>query len=238
MRRRRAPRVVWLPQTNANSLGLPLTSAFQEFAVDVGGAKGAFAVGEIPLTIDAQSDPLAPESSLSDVENSGYRLRRIVGKIWVRRFQAEDAGQSPPICILTAGIIVRRADEATGVSYAVTTGNAALVSPGEIENAGDPWVWRRSWILNNQAGIDPAAQEPQGPTNNYLFYAGGNADGAHVDQKTARVVSSEERLFLSVSATVLVSALGQDLAEHRVVTDLRVLASMRTSMGNRRNASR
>lgn len=238
MRRRKSPRVVWLPQTNANSLGVAGTSAYQIFSVDVVGQQGDFAVGEIPLTIDAESDPLAPAASLSDVENAGYRLRRIVGKIWVRRQQEDDDADSPARCIVTAGIIVRRADETTGQSFAALTSQGELMSPGQISNAGDPWVWRRSWILDNTLGIDPASQAGQGITNNWTFIGAGLADGAHVDQKTARVVSSEERLFLNVSATVLISGLGQNPAEHEVVTDLRVLASMRMSSGNRRNASR
>jgi len=64
------------------------------------------------------------------------------------------------------------------------------------------------------------------------------ADGPHIDQKTARTVSLEERLFLDVSVTnVDVGAEGNDFSVN-VVTDLRVLGSMRSGSGNRRNSSR
>jgi len=238
--RKRKPKVVWLPQTNANSIGNNASSAYQTFVVGVSGLAGDFAVGEIPLTIDSESDPLNPVTSLSDVYNAGYRLRRIVGKIFVRCAQREDDPPLGPVIVLvTAGIIIRRVDESTGVSMAITTGNASLISPGEIENAGDPWIWRRTWVLYNNGNAVGNGDLDQGPTNNYLFGAGGNFDGPHVDAKTARIVGSEERCFLDVSSTVLVPGSDQQVATNvTVVTDLRLLASMRTNSGNRRNASR
>lgn len=238
MRRRSGPRVVWLPQTNANSFTPPLTSTFQRFRVFPPGGGGSFDVGEIPLVIDDTKDPLALESSLSDVENSGYRLRRVVGKIWVAALQqAEDL---PTSMVITAGIMVRRADTTTGQSTADITGLAGLISPGEIENSGDPWVWRRSWILSNRSSTAPAGVDPwinAGP-NNIFQYAGGNADAAHVDQKTARIVGPEERLFLDVAAYTIDGGDPQLIGIVEIITDLRVLGSMRVSSGNRRNSSR
>jgi len=231
MRRRTKPKVVWLPPTNANSVGAAATCGYQNFVLDLAGAAGNFVVGEIPLTIDAQSDPLAPESSLSDVENSGYRLRRVVGKLWATVLQA--AVDAPATLVVTAGLIVRRVEETTGASLASldTTGQAS--SPSEIENYGDPWIWRRSWLLcNNLATSAPTGLLPE---SNMEY--GSAVDGPHVDQKTARIVSAEERLFLNVSATRLTGA-GELTTTISIVTDLRILASMRTSSGNRRNASR
>jgi len=232
MRRRTKPRVVWLPPTNANSLGAAATAGYQIFVLDLAGVTGSFVVGEIPLTIDAQSDPLAPESSLADVENSGYRLRRIVGKIFVVCLQ--NVENTPASAIVTAGIIVRRAEESTGASLAALDTTGETSSPGEIRNYGDPWIWRRSWLLaNNTATGAPTGQLPE----SNLEY-GSAVDGPHVDQKTARIVSSEERLFLNVSATRSDGGAGELVTQFAVTTDLRVLASMRTSSGNRRNASR
>jgi len=245
MARRRSPKVVWLPPTNANSLGTN-TTGYQIFSVDAAGGTGSFAVGEIPLTIDSQSDPLAAESSLSDVEDSGYRLRRVVGKIFISAVQNSDPAVTPLIpsrFLVTAGLIVRRSDDTTGKSLAALTADAELLGPGEIRNYGDPWIWRRSWILYN-LGIPRADNQifnDQGPTNNYTFGSGGIQDGPHVDAKTARIVGPEERLFLDVSSTVLVQSAdnqGGEFSPITVVTDLRILASMRTTVGNRRNASR
>jgi len=238
--RRRKPRVVWLPPTNANSLGANATSGYQIFVVDVTGTTGDFAVGEIPLTIDAEGqDPLAAGTvSLSDLNNSGYRLRRIVGKIFAFQRQQAEPG-SPTDVAVTAGIIVRRVDPVTGVSLALQT-NAEEVSPGEIRNYPDPWIWRRTWILSDPSSRDPVDNLPGQQTANFgpEGPCGGNADGPHVDQKTARIIGPEERLFLNVSSTILSGGGGQLLASTLVITDLRLLASMTVSSGNRRNASR
>lgn len=233
--RRRNPRVVWLPQTNANSVG-GLSSAYQVFRVDVSGVEGDFAVGEIPLVIDGEGDPLAATNTLSDIESSGYRLRRIVGKIFARVDQV--AAASPFLLAVTAGIIVRRSNDQTGASLAVETLNEELVAPSQIRNSGDPWIWRRTWLLGNNKSLErppSAGLVEEGNTE-----LGSAVDGPHVDQKTARIIGPEERLFLDVSATVVQQDAVTTLINTStlIVTNLRVLGSMRSSSGNRRNASR
>lgn len=251
--RRKKPRVVWLPQTNANSIGVG-DVVYQLGLLSVAGATGQTTTLEIPLVLDSQQSAVASaDPSLSDIESSGYRLRRIVGKIWVECAQDPAdftaAALGPSSTIVTAGIIVRRADT-DGISYAAQSGFLTdEISPATIENTGDPWVWRRSWTLGNNWAkqlIDahttiPDTTRQDFPTTNFSRYAGGNSDGAHVDQKTARLVSSEERLFLDVSSTILGESPSQPNTNPIVVavwTDLRILGSLRTSSGNRRNASR
>lgn len=238
MRRRKAPRVVWLPGTNINSLGAFNRSTVQRVIINTAGAIGESTTGEIPLVIDADNDPLeSATQSLSDVENSGYRLRRIVGKIWVAMGQV-NINEPPKRLIVCAGLIIRRVSE-NGQSLASQFADDALTSTLDIEQQGDPWIWRRAWILtNNLAPSSPFGGDQA--SNNWTFYAGGNSDGPHVDQKTARLVSNEERLFLDVTCMVLEqgSDVEQAIATVEVLADLRVLASMRVSQGNRRNASR
>lgn len=235
MRRRTKPRVVWLPNTNANSLP-GNRSTWQIFDVQPGALTfGSSAVGEIPIVIDATSvDPLDAVSSLSDIENSGYRLRRVVGKIFC--FADQDADRSLKVGV-TAGLIIRRADPTTGLSYALSSADPTLLSPDDISNSGDPWIWKRNWILFNNLGQSGQTfSAGAGPTSNLEY--GSVADGPHVDAKTARIVSSEERLFLDVSVTILDDTPSNAEGLVQIITDLRVLASMRTSSGNRRNASR
>lgn len=229
---RRKPRVVWLPPTNANSFGGLNTNGVQIFAVNTTGVAPK-ATGEIPLVIDSQDDPLDPATSLADVENSGYRLRRVVGKIWVE-CQGSDENTAA-FGVVTAGLIVRRSEPATGTSYAVATSNENLISTQEIGNYGDPWVWRRSWVLFNPAQALNGSLE-----DNCTNWAHGPSavDGPHVDQKTARIVGPEERLFLDVTVHQNTADQGEIPLVWTVMCDLRVLASMRTSSGNRRNASR
>lgn len=262
MRRRRKPRVVWLPQTNANSIGGGTeenTTVFQlkSITVPATSVTGASVTDEIPLVLDAQVSFADTGASLSDIENSGYRLRRIVGKIWAQVAQTDPGGdeanlsKGPVSVIVTAGLIVRRTRTSTGASLAAALGQ---ISPATIENTGDPWIWRRSWILGNNfingnyadlteggSTFARVTQDPY-PPNNWITGWGGNADGPHVDQKTARIVSSEERLFLSLSTTVLQES-GNPPSDNvgittAFITDLRVLGSLRTTSGNRRNASR
>lgn len=250
MRRRTKPRVVWLPQTNANSLGAG-TQVYQLGVITATGATGDSTTLEIPLVLDNQQEAFDVNSpSLSDIENSGYRLRRVVGKLWCECANQNivDGGATlqPASCIVTAGIIVRRADSTTGGSFAAAAGGEKDINTGFVQNTGDPWIWRRSWTLGNNsalqllAGTTPNIDSRQNfPTTNFTEYAGGVSDGAHVDQKTARIVSSEERLFLDVSVTTLGEAPGQvGTITVAFWTDFRILGSLRTTTGNRRNASR
>lgn len=236
MRKRTKPRVVWLPADNANSIDVPDNLVgIQTFAVDTSGAAPK-AVGEIPLTIDGlNEDPLIASNSLSDIENSGYRLRRIVGKIWVVVRQTDDA--SAFRTFVTAAVIVRRANPVTGVSTAFATADLDQVTPQDIAQWGDPWIWRRSWLLGNNLGTSKLPSDDDLPSSNIEY--GSAVDGAHVDQKTARIVSAEERLFLDVGVFQDRGGAQDEITNSVLVfTDLRILATMRSSTGNRRNASR
>lgn len=241
MRRRNKPRVVWLPVANGSSVGGNNTSVIQfitaVIAPSIAGATDT--VIELPIVQDGlQSDPLDATASLADIENSGYRLRRIVGKVWVLIGQTGQPATAQ--FIVTAGFMVRRVsgigDSATpGTSLAASgTTLAQGVHPANISNSMDPWIWRRSWQLaNNGSG---GTQFGNTPGSNFGHEYPGPLEGPHVDQKTARIVGPEERLFLDVGVTDL---LGNDVQTSLIViTDLRVLASMRTNIGNRRNASR
>jgi len=232
---RRKPRVVWLPPTNLNSFGSDNTCGIQIFSVDTSDAVPV-ASGEIPLVIDGQADPLAAESSLSDVENNGYRLRRIVGKIFVQNQGSDE--NTAAFTLVTAGIMVRSVIPDTGVSFAAGTASEALLNVSNIRNYGDPWIWRRTWLIANaDVARDPAAAGLKLTPNNW-GHGPSAVDGPHVDQKTARIIGAEERLFLDVSVRQNTEAAGQIDMVTTIIADLRVLASMRTSAGNRRNASR
>lgn len=248
MRRRRSPRVVWLPQDAFASVdGATLgqsTVMRSTMALPSSGAAGASDTAVFPVVRDTSPNPLGAANTLADIELSGYRLRRLVGKIWVFADQASDPlGTSAVVC--TAGFIVLRTLDQTGLPLNTVTADYQTAS---ILNTQDPWIWRRSWFLRNNSAAPAASfavpftgagagSVTASGTNNYV---GGNSDGPHIDQKTARVIGPEERLFLVLTVT------GVDLPQDAQagpllvdwVWDLRVLASMRSSVGNRRNASR
>lgn len=239
--RRRRPRVVWLPPDRFNRWNVPAgtgavsgtDNGIGEFFLDVvGGVGGASATAVVPVVQDAQSEVTNIVSgSLADVEQSAYRLRRVVGKIFVSASQIAEVGLAPEI-VVTAGLIVLRSREAAG--QIVPLADLGNYDTQALHNWADPWIWRRTWILGNI---------PQETAQAVTFWPESNAeygsavDGPHVDVKTARIVGPEERLYLVVTGTV---NQGNEQLSNRVrcIFDLRVLASMRSSQGNRRNASR
>lgn len=234
MARRKAPRVVWLPPTNAFSIDAATqnTSTISTVEHNVVGINAGDRVTSIhPVVIDGEGlDPLGAGTTLADLTASSYRLRRIVGKIFVG--MSQEAQPSPPQMMMTAGFMVLRVEPITGTALSAAT--PGLYDNDDIEQSMDPWIWRRSWLVTNESGTSGNAIFTGGNATN----TGGNSDGPHVDQKTARIVGPEERLFLILTTTVLIPGADQNPAANRYWWNLRVLASMRQNTGNRRNASR
>lgn len=239
--RRRRPRVVWLPNNRFNRVNVAgqsvdaQDSSLFRFALDVPN-DGTIVTGVIGVVAD-QPQTLALVGgliSLSDIESSGYRLRRIVGKIFAGANQEAGSAATPTWTdvYVTAGFIILRVDQ-----QGVALSNPGNYSANILASVGDPWIWRRTWYLgNNAARLAQNDNSPFLPESNTS--AGSALDGPHVDQKTARLVGPEERLFLVVSAQALITGQETLINEVFISGDLRVLASMRTTSGNRRNASR
>lgn len=237
--RRRKPAVQWLPLTVTN-------------VVSAGGVRGNFYADSftIPPLFGARSSqmytiiPDYPASairqanqipSLGDWEGSAYRLRRIVGKVFAGMEQniPPQGSTYPMACLLTVAYEIIRVDEAAGAPLRA----ADAYSPQDLDNIQDPFIWRRSWVLTNDFGGNAQAQPfwqwaPRG-TPDY----GSAWDGPHIDARTARRVSDEERLIALVSCTNISG--DADLAGGgRIVLETRALASALRPAGNRRNASR
>lgn len=237
--RRNKPRVVWLPPTNTFSADPSARSVWQFASANITTPIiGQVDAIEVPIIQDGiTSSPLNPTSSLADIEDSGYRLRRVVGKLYVFIGQTETGGVRPgQLFGVTAGLIIRRIDGTTGGSLAVAGGGIIQVDPADIENSMDPWIWRRSWLLANNGTTNPTLINDV-PAQNFGAEYPGSLEGPHIDQKTARVVGPEERLFLDVSSTCILAS-DNTTTSLVIIYEMRVLGSMRTSVGNRRNASR
>lgn len=194
-----------------------------------GGSTGNAVTILAPVVRDISPNPLTAANTLADINESGYRLRRIVGKFWP--FLDQLAGDQTPGVIVTAGFIILRTDPAGGTAQNPV--NAAYAT-NDIINTESPWIWRRSWCLINFASSNATPQF----SAQALAFGGGNADGPHIDQKTARIVGPDERLFLVVTATTIGPSDPQAGNPLTYVWDVRVLASMRSNVGNRGNASR
>lgn len=267
MRRRRKPRVVWLPQSAVGQIDFgggvgSQLSTWHETTISTGASAGDAAGFEVPLVNDGSiSNPEDGSGgalfTLSDIENSGYRLRRIVGNIYIFLTPQDNSFDNDPtdivnkrnVFLVSAGVIVRRENMQTGGSASATVGFDE-VRPDCVKNQLDPWVWRRTWVLQDPpafkdgdigAGNFAVTTKPFDtadlPAANWGWQYPGPTQGPNVDQKTARIIAQEERLYLDVSITTMFN---NDPAAHTAVVmwDFRVLGSMRNMAGNRRNASR
>lgn len=246
---RRSPRVVWLPPTTQNTVGQPTPgneTSWKRFIVEITGTAGNTSVGEVPVVIDGTDDPTNAFASIADLYASSYRLRRIVGKIFIaaRPSLVVDPQNLPPRVLgVTAGFIIRRSEGTTGTSFAGLSGNGSLFNPALIGNSPDPWIWRRSWIIQTVGVTAVLTSDAFSiiPFTNFANNGASALDSGHIDQKTARVVGPEERLFLDVSVTVLsndAAGVGDAVTFVDVCYEARVLASLKSGSGNRRNASR
>lgn len=251
-RGRKRPRVVWLPADRLNRLGIAPaavgTSTQQSIGIVstvVTSPAGNTVTKVVPLVLDKVPELAltAGVQSLADITQSGYRLRRVVGKIWgsIRQDPQNGAGAIvPKSCILTVGLIVLRINEEDSQPLQ----NAAQYDAAAYGNLSDPWIWRRSWCLINQPAMDNAAANSAARNFDGLTSTskGGSAlDGPHVDAKTARIIGPEERLFMVITTSALPDTDVQEPEASEAVTvlwDLRILGSMRSNLGNRRNASR
>jgi len=211
-----------------------------------------------PVTFD-YSDSASQEEgvdfrSLQDLaQGNAYRLRRIVGKFHAACYTENNGETVIPTVDVAAGFMVCRTDddgnilvEQAGVSGDVTRGPLAQ------DGSEDPWCWRRRWLLT---GVQSAITYTTGTTladvlalNGILGFQGqfpqttagyGSVqDGPHIDQKTARVISRDERLFFWVQARLTNPSTETNNARLPWQLDVRLLASLRQNVGNRRNASR
>lgn len=269
-RRRRKRRLNWFPPLGATfTIGdNTVNTGFVTFDQDVP-ANGNISFQEIPLTFDLGQEralqfanPVIPTQSLADLMSSAWRVRRIVGKIHASfnpLFTPDgDPGAinaGPPACIFAAGLMVRQVD-ANGV---VTNQSVDLL---EQDDYDDPWIWRRTWVLGQDAGYTQFGANlatasntnfERTPIGNNLStrqfgfslfpktnaHYGSVVDGPHVDAKTNRIIGPEDRLMLHLAAKSLPIEPGLNTRAGSVtgVYDFRLLGHL-MSATNRRNASR
>lgn len=271
-RRRRRQRPLWFPPLGANFTIGDDTTNYGAVTFQIGVPNnGAIGFIEFPLTFDfgqertkAFANEVVPTQSLSDLMNSAWRLRRIVGNVFATYTPGgapanDPSGVYPPGVHFGVGFMVRNVDE-TGLAPA---GNVDLFNGDDYD---DPWIWRRTWILGQGAGTNqrvtneflaglapnnvpfggaigqfnlqqyPWAQFPQ---SNVEY--GSALTGALVDQKTNRIIGPEQRLNIHFAVKALptqsVPYTGQPESVVTGLHDLRLLGFM-TRASNKRNAAR
>jgi len=252
-RKRRKPRVVWLPVHGTDFLGsletFNVANGLNGTLTVPGGTNAGALVHEAQaVTFDysdaASFEEFNQERSLQDLTSgNAYRLRRIVGKFFGAAVSDDASGPEViPTIDVAAGFMVNRTDDNGNI---VTLAGDTSKGPLAQDAASDPWIWRRRWLLTGlQNGytngspfsintvIGDQGQWPQ-TTAGY----GSVLDGGHIDQKTARVISNQERLFFWVQARCTSGSSSWDCVLNYSL-DVRLLATLRMNQGNRRNASR
>lgn len=231
--RRRRRSVQWLPNTVTNRAGVNFY--FDSVVVDP-----TFETRRTNLYMLTNDYPASAirtagqVTSLADWEGSAYRLRRFVGKFIcaMSNTQPDQAQESVTAAVITAGLMVIRVDEAAGAPLRLPD----AYSPMGLDNVQDPWIWRRTWVLQNDFSNNPIAASWQFPRCN-ADYGGGMQDGCHIDAKVGRVIRDEERLAFLVSSYNVTGTVAL-AGEVRFMLDYRILASSLRRAGNRGNASR
>lgn len=254
-RRRRKPRVVWL-QNTGTELGTgraadPYDNASAtEFFGQVNLTGGT--VISIPLVLDVSPKREFVGSTLPNLDNTGlnqnieygYRLRRIVGKYALAFRTINTQAPSFPGVWAKIAVMVRKVTENTGAPMAPVGSQDST----RLNQVSDPWVWQRNHYFRslNSAGLNPLADELNQiftQFQNSTQEVGGTKDGPAFDIKTARRVGPEERLFMEISLQGLpldaeAAVDGNDNTFMYFICDYRVLGTVLTNVGNRKNASR
>lgn len=260
MRKRRGFKGTWFPvlSTVVGDPETPIASVVREAIVSPG---DGFQVGVnvTSLILDVPQEVNNPDSPgfLGAFTQNGYALRRIVGKIYCSAEETlTDASTDtiPFAYIAAAGLFVARAADAAdagggGGGYPIG-GTAAWqtdYNPLDPNCIREPWIWRRTWKLGSPTGnlrqigawMDGSGgvNANRGgfyPTNNAQY--GSAFDGPHVDARTRRRVSSDDRLFMAmaVHASPRTEQVYDGVADIRFTWEFRVFGAMRrdTNKGN------
>lgn len=239
---RRKPKVVWLPVHGRDFANEPEQD---NYGNGDGGIlavpnDGSLSYQAVPVTFDYTNSASAEEGtdyrSLHELTSANeYRLRRLVGKVWAGA-EITDPGTYNPTVDVACGFIVNRTDDDGNIlqiNPLIDNGNER--GPLHMDTADDPWIWRRRWLLTATGGPNNYLG-PQWPETNAEY--GSVHDGPHLNQKTARIIARQERLFFWIQARCVNVSVALGSPAINWGYDLRILASLRTNSGNRRNASR
>lgn len=208
------------------------------------GAGSCVAVSLVPDETQHPDAAATGNSTLRDfTEGQDWLVKRIVGKIHAYSVQqAPDAGQT---CWqqmqLGCAFFVARANEENPNTPDL---EAREYDPLGSEVVREPWIWRRTWLLNNDLGdaVGTGLVSFKGVAPISTMQYGSVLDGPHLDAKSARRVRREERLWFVASVNGFYGDVENsfDVAVTRkdsfieVNLDYRILGAMRKS--NNRSA--
>jgi len=244
-RRRRTG--IWLPVLGRETEGSSSTTALRtSIALTTDQDYTSGITGAVPVLLDTprQRGDVSQSASMGDILTNEYFLQRVVGDIYaeVRTFTPADwpdaAGSFPPnanyarsAVILYAGMCVARADDLTSdTPLGITTDDGVNYQVDGPDNARQPWLWRRSWVLQpwwvKDYFLDGARlQNVQAPDfgvypQNNFSEGQGLYNGPRIDQKTKRRVRQEDRLWLIFTARAYPAFTARPVAAFQTVIDI------------------
>lgn len=188
-------------------------------------------------TVDDNATSLT--NTLNDlVQGQEWFCDRIVGKVHLG-CQAGAAGSSSlvwPTVFVKLGFFVARSIDEAPQNIDLQT---AEYDPLEANNAMNPWIFQRSWMMSNTANTTETATTRTFPVFTTDQY-GSAYDGPHLDIKTKRRIRKEERLWMVIRVKGFSSGItlvtGSAAAQPTIcgMIDLRVHGSMRRAKNNSR----
>lgn len=224
--RRRRNRATWFP-VDPNFYGEnPIGGTWYDDTLTITDpvSVGDSSVSAVQITLDEThpaEGPNVDQFTLADfVQGQDYLLQRVVGKVWMN------------VASNTASSGLRQAIGCMALAVLPTgsTGTPSLpaeeYNPLFAQNAQQPWIWRRTWILDAVGKWDGASSgNPLGYPNSTAYY-GSVADGGHLDSKIRRRIVREHRLFM-IAAFSATEAAGEGTGTVNYGFDLRILGQMR-----------
>lgn len=180
--------------------------------------------------------------SLADWQASQWHLDGIVGKCHVGLAIDGDASNLQLLqeALIAAWFCVLKVDD-TGTPR---DDAAQLINYSTLfaSNIREPYIWRRTWMLgrglvsNNPTGSGALIElKSQFPEGNYAY--GSSVDGPHIDAKSRRFISKDERLFFGIEAIRVAGGVGPVIGGNNIAVnyllDFRLIGQMRQSTARR-----
>lgn len=175
-------------------------------------------------TVENNVASLTTTTTMRDItEGQDYFLDRIVGKVWGDLFQSEATGPLQILLCMAFAILPVSDDQPGAPALSNDSRNPLLA-----QNTMEPWIWRRTWRLTNQAVLNafgPDTVVMNGHTSVENF--GSVMDAGHVDARTRRRIRHNERLFFVSSAACLFQGSGGTSDGITVGFDVRLHGGLR-----------
>lgn len=234
-RRKRKSRGTWLPvigsdRENDEDVVYKISPRRQVVTADW---RGNVVTEVIDLTYDVPvgEDGDITTHTMADVVGSEYFLKRIVGKVFVDIERDADNQLVRQVLVGCGFFVARAASDGNGpIDFETGSEQERFnnYSPLAASTMREPWIWRRTWMLQDVGA--PALGVPRVYPQSNTYY-GSVLDGPHIDAKTKRRIGNDDRLYFITSVTQWPNVVPDDgpYADYtvEVLLDYRLFGSLR-----------